>query len=139
MQRMETTRRSFLKLLVVAGATAASPGLLKLVSSEDEKLVLGMVRELFHFDIIYSRLIVRHDIRTASIQLGVDGMLPSTDAQHFRLEDLEAQRQVALDLLQAEIDKHGIKVSDLRPLELPPGYEFNKIGIFTPTWTGFSG
>lgn len=125
---METTRRSFLKLLAIAGASAASPTILKLVSEDNEQLVLGMARELVQYDLSFDRYLVRIDIKAGDLQLGVDGMVDN-------LDQMDRVREPALALLQAEMDARGIKVSDLEPLPMPPGYN----GAFTPTWTGFSG
>jgi hypothetical protein len=128
---METTRRSFLKLIAIAGATAASPKILGLVTEDSPGLALGNVRELFQFDINRPATIVRLDIATAPgpnwIQLGVDGFLPTDEHAFYRQADLDAFRQSALAALQSEMEKRGISVDDLVPLPVPAPYQLNKI------------
>lgn len=128
-----TTRRSFLKLLAVAGVTAASPKVLQLVADDAPELpnqtLVGMVRELFHNDALGPWTIVRHDIRTADVQIGIDQRLLSNDRQFYSEKDLQAARLNALARLQDELDKRGIDVANLQPLPTPRGYEFNTIRL----------
>lgn len=116
---METTRRSFLKLLAVAGVSATSPAVLKLVSDDaalkPEQTLVGMAREIVHLDLGWSQLRVRIDIKAGQLQIGVDGLIDS-------INDLDRFRCQALALLQGEIDSRGISVDALEPLLIPVGY-----------------
>jgi hypothetical protein len=112
---METTRRSFLKL--VAAATAAAT--LKIVPEEtplDGDSLVGMVREIVGYDLSRDKYLLRHDIKAGALQLGVDQVLQSNDPA-----SIERGRESSLATLRAEMERRGISASDLVPLNLPSG------------------
>ena len=130
---METTRRNFFKIVAAVGAASVVP--LRLLAedaplAENDRLV-AMIRETFQFDISSPFTIVRHEIRTSTIQLGVDAWLAQSGDQWYSQPDLDAARLAAVDVLRVELEQRNISVNDLVALD--------PVSTFTPTWTGFSG
>jgi hypothetical protein len=123
---MDLSRRGFLK--AVGAVTAGSlivPAFQLILPAEalpvGEQL-LGSVRELVQYEIEWDRFAVRFDVASDTTQLGVDFWLPyptSTDWEKL----MRDARQQAAKLLHEEMTHRGMRLSDLKTLPIPHGYQ----------------
>ena len=80
----------------------------------------GMVREIGDYDIRDDSFLLRHDVlsRIHNIQLHVTHRIDRISSK----EGIAEARLVSEKNLFREMKERGIKLSDLDPLPIPPGY-----------------
>lgn len=111
-------RRSFFKVLGAAGAVAAMPTMLLDIADVTPPDVqqVGLIREVMAYDIYHDCYMLRHDIWSNDIQLGLNYVVRST-------EDFAPYRIRSKERLEEAMKTHGIWWNDLMPLPLPPYIE----------------
>ncbi len=107
-------RRTFLKIIGL-GAVLAGIGSLplsKLALAETTNPEDALIREMVGYDPKSEINYVRYDILTDTRRFWV--AMPITNS-----DDIPSYRPKALEVLREKMKKENIKLSDLRPLEIP--------------------
>lgn len=119
---MNITRRSFLKVMGIAGVAAAVPTVLMEASAAPSVALaqLGLIREVFAYDIGCDLMRLRYDVITSDkeLQLHVDICPPAGEFD----ADPEKFRTIAKGLLENEIKHRGLSWADIGQLPLPDGF-----------------
>ena len=117
-------RRNFLKVIsavAVAAGVAPQTAIAEVFAPQPVGVVtLGLIREVFAYDIGRDETHVRHDVwaEGENLQLSVSTAVIAGDQS-----SIDRARGAAKTLLEAEIERRGLSWSDLKPLPLPAGYK----------------
>lgn len=117
-------RRGFLKVIsavAVAAGVAPQTAIAEVSAPQPAGTVtLGLIREMFAYDIGRDETLVRHDVWAEgdNLQLSVASVVNAGDQS-----SIERARVAAKTMLEAELEKRGLSWSDLKPLPLPAGYK----------------
>ena len=121
-------RRGFLKVITALGASVALPVGDTSIEQAAEAMAsgvapLGLMREVWAYDISMNRILLRFDICTGvlgklsgpnDVQLGVDMAFSSKEEMDSRMDE---SREIAKKLFNNELKQRGLDWDDLIPME----------------------
>jgi hypothetical protein len=118
------SRRSFLKVMAIFTGAAAAPASTFLVDPVIAAapalpvgaVQVGLMREVFGYDIGRDEMLVRYDTFCADKQLQC-----SYDRVYRKTDDLDMVRAEAKTALEVVMRNRGVSWSDLTPLPIPSG------------------
>ena len=120
----EVNRRNFLKVIsavAVAAGVAPQTAIAEVFAPQPVGVVtLGLIREVFAYDIGRDETHVRHDVWAGgeNLHLTVASVVIAGDQT-----SIERARWAAKTMLEAGLKRRGLSWSDLKPLPLPAGYK----------------
>lgn len=122
---MDLSRRSFLKMLGVAGVVLAAPTelLLPFQKVPDDLVGFGEMRVIHYYDIAFDEYFIRYDVRYRDQQVHVSAKVSMNVGKWDPKDYLDRIHKPAVKTLNNYLVRNNVRRSELIRLPYPPEYE----------------